>query len=151
MILAVQTRIKNIERQFRSTVEDSGEDGDALVDEIGQLQRKEAQRKQGNIVRLLQDQLKGSKNENLDVKEIAQAWLVIADVDGDGQLDKKELFDFFGQIDGINQSEEEITQIFDALDADQSGYLKLDEFAGAIYQVLYGDDDYEGAADDRLQ
>ena len=132
MILAVQTRIKNIERQFRSTVEDSGKDGDAPVDEIGQLQRKEAQKKQGNIVRMLQDQLKGNKNENLDVKEIALAWMVIADVDGDGQLDKKELFDFFGQIDGINQSEEEITQIFEELDRDQSGYLKLDEFARAI-------------------
>ncbi len=71
MILAVQTRIKNIERQFRSTVEDSGKDGDAPVDEIGQLQRKEAQKKQGNIVRMLQDQLKGNKNEHLDVKEIA--------------------------------------------------------------------------------
>lgn len=95
MILAVQTRIKNIERQFRSTVED-GDDGAASADEIGQLQRKEAQKKQGNIVRLLQDQLKGTKTENLDVKEIAEAWMVIADVDGDGQLDRKELFDFFG-------------------------------------------------------
>lgn len=41
--------------------------------------------------------------------EIAHNWMEIADADGDGRIDKKELYDFFAQIDGINQSQEEIT------------------------------------------
>jgi hypothetical protein len=65
----------------------------------------------------------------------------LADANGDGQIQKKELYDFFAQIDGINQSPDEIAQLFAQLDDNESGHLSAEEFARAIYQVIFAERD----------
>lgn len=61
MIEAIQTRIKKFEKQFKNSLEER--DRGEKVDEVEKLRRKELHKKQGSIIRLLSDQLKGQHIE----------------------------------------------------------------------------------------
>ena len=65
----------------------------------------------------------------------------IAYADGNGTLNNEEFFDFFFQIKGIIQSEEELDQIFEKLDKDGTGMLDVKEFANGIQKIIYENDD----------
>ena len=77
------------------------------------------------------------------IQEVAMDWMAIADADGSGELDIKEFSEFFGKIEGLLISQDEIQQIFDDFDGSGNGSLSVEEFARAIYMNLLADqDDY---------
>ena len=55
-----------------------------------------------NLTKLVQDMIKDNNLDTIDVYEIAQQWMKVADDDASGTLDRKEFFDFFSKVDGIN-------------------------------------------------
>ena len=55
--------------------------------------------------------------------------MTLADANGDGTLNRKELFDFFSQIDGITHNDQIIGRIFSDVDEDNDGEIDEAEFA----------------------
>lgn len=69
------------------------------------------------------------------LKEILQDAFYTYDTDGNGKLDRNEVFVFFRDFhESIN--EEACYELFDRYDVDKSGYITLDEFIAIAYSLI---------------
>jgi len=71
------------------------------------------------------------------LREICQDAFHSYDADGNGQLDRREVYVFFKDFHEAI-SEDEFEQLFAKTDTDNSGYVSFDEFIGLVYNLIKG-------------
>jgi len=69
------------------------------------------------------------------LKEICYDAFQSYDADGNGQLDRREVYVFFRDFHE-NISEEEVDRLFEKTDTDNSGAISFDEFIGLAYGMI---------------
>ena len=137
----VTRRIKNLEKMFKHAIESANEEDDSKLNDEQKLLAKESTKRKNEILKMLNTQTMGQTLTVDKVQEVALNWMDLADKDGNGELDFDEFFEFFSKIEGIVVNEEEIRSIFNEFDGSGNGFLSVEEFARAIYQVVLADQD----------
>ena len=86
------------------------------------------------MVKTIRDQLDGDEELNEEqMNEVAQKWMEIADVDGNGFIDKTEFVDLVNKLeDGFNS--DKLDEIFAAQDTDDNGQLSVQNFGAALFE-----------------
>jgi len=95
----------------------------------------------------LNEQLEnGEEIDEEKAQEIADKYIEIADLDGNGTIDLEEMKAFMTKMEGASDDCEEL---FKSIDEDGDGEISKEEFAKAIIQVINdkknGDDGEEDA------
>lgn len=77
------------------------------------------------MLKKIKDQIETDDVDEEGAQRIAEQWVNIADIDGDGLIDFKEFKEFVNKLDGGDDapSEEDLQKMFEELDTDQSGQL----------------------------
>ena len=95
------------------------------------------------MLKKIKDQIETDDVDEEGAIKIAEQWMNIADVDGDGKIDFKEYTDFINKL-GLEgddaPTDEEMKNIFDELDTNDSGDLDVQEFGKALHQILKKDE-----------
>ena len=95
------------------------------------------------MLKKIKDQIETDDVDEEGAIKIAESWMNIADVDGDGKIDFQEYTDFINKL-GLEgddaPTEEEMKNIFDELDTNSSGDLDVEEFGKALHQILKKDE-----------
>ena len=95
------------------------------------------------MLKKIKDQIETDDVDEEGAIKIAESWMNIADVDGDGKIDFQEYTDFINKL-GLEgddaPTEEEMKNIFDELDTNGSGDLDVEEFGKALHQILKKDE-----------
>jgi hypothetical protein len=145
-IEGVNRKIKNVEKLIKDISEKRDDDEDLPEEE--RIEKQMNNKKKQSLIEALNQQTTGQNLTVDKVQEVALNWMEIADKDGNGELDYQEFYDFFSKIEGVMVTDEEIRQIFDDFDGSGNGFLSVEEFARAIYQVILADHDEYSDADD---
>ena len=137
-IEGVNRKLKTVEKLIKVLGEKKEDEN---VPEEEKLEAQNLAKKKNQLMQALNAQTSGQQLTVDKVQEVALNWMEIADKDGNGELDYGEFYDFFSKIEGILCTDDEIKQIFDDFDGSGNGYLSVEEFARAIYQVVLADQD----------
>ena len=74
--------------------------------------------------------------------EVAEKWMVIADIDGSGTVDLAEFTEFLTKIEATEKMDEaQIKEIFEEIDTDGNGELSTEEFGSAIFKAFTGEEE----------
>ena len=74
---------------------------------------------------------------------MANQWLKIADLDGNGTIDFNEFKEFMTKLQDEETDEDQLREVFNSIDEDGSGELDIDEFAKAIKSSVIDVEDHE--------
>jgi len=69
--------------------------------------------------------------------EIAEKWLALTDLNGNGTIDFFEFSEFVKKLEaGENFEDKQLQEMFDQIDTDGNGELSLEEFSTALFTAV---------------
>lgn len=98
-------------------------------------QKKKLREKKNKFLQKITEQIQGGDVDESQAGEIAEKWMEIADVDGSGTIDQQEFNEFISKLDG-DATTDQMKDIFDSIDEDNSGELSVEEFGKALHAFI---------------
>ena len=87
-------------------------------------------------MKTLKDKIEESAEISAELSaEIADSWMEIADVDGNGTIDFDEIKELVQKLE-YTMEDDDLKTIFDEQDTDADGELSKEEFGNAVFSVL---------------